>query len=204
MKVRETAEAYLQEEEEKVYTYRDYLRLPDDGNRYEILGGELIMTPAPIIIHQRVTRRLSLLLNEFVEQKELGEIFFSPIDVVLSDTEIVQPDILFVAKTNLKIIKRKRIKGAPDLIIEIISPTTGYYDLVVKKRIYEKHGVKEYWVVDPHLKWIEIYHWQEGKYQTLARAENSGTVESALLPGWSVDLKHLFKPGPAARTRSKK
>ncbi len=204
MKVRETATTYLQGDQEKIYTYRHYLRLPDDGNRYEILGGELIMTPAPTVIHQRVTRRLTLSLTEFVEKEEMGEVFFSPIDVVLTDTDVIQPDLLFVARENSKIIKRKKINGAPDLIIEVTSPSTGYYDLVVKKRIYEKHGVKEYRVVDPHLKWIEIYHWEEGKYQMLARAEKSGTVESALLPGWSVDLKHLFKPGPAARTRSKK
>ena len=132
----------------KKYTYQDYLELPDDGNRYEIIEGELVMPPAPYTIHQDICRNIATELTIYTRKMKLGKIYFAPTDVVLSDINVVQPDILFISNENLQIITEKNIKGVPDLIVEIISPSTEYYDLFVKKETYEKSGVKEYWLVD--------------------------------------------------------
>lgn len=191
MKVKEIATKYLSKKE--FFTYQDYLELPDDGNRYEIINGELIMTPAPIPIHQRISRIIGVQLSLFVEKYNWGEVFFSPCDVRLTETDLVQPDIFFIAKENEKIIGEKNIQGTPDLIIEILSPTTAYYDLIEKKELYEKFGVKEYWIVDPKKQWIEIYALENDKYKLHQRGEKTEKVHSLLLKGFEIELKDIFK-----------
>lgn len=190
MHVRETAKTYPSEK--KSYTYEDYLELPDDRNRYEILDGELIMTPSPVTVHQRVIRKLSTRLNSFVEKHKLGEVFWAPYDVVLTNTNVVEPDILFVANANKKIVTSTNIKGAPDLIIEVLSPTTAYYDLIEKKELYEKFGVKEYWIVDPKKQWVEIYILDDRKYKLHQREEKSGKINSKILKGFELKPKEIF------------
>ncbi len=191
MKVKETAVKY--QTTKKPFTYQDYLQLPDDGKRYEIINGELVMAPSPLTIHQRVSRKIGVKLNLFVEEKELGEVFFAPIDVVLSETNVYQPDIIFISRERKEIITEKNISGAPDLVIEILSPSTAYYDLFDKKEQYEKFGVKEYWIVDPMRQWIEVYQLKGGKFNLVQKLQKQGKLRSELLKGLTIDLQEIFK-----------
>lgn len=192
MQVRETATTYPSQK--KTYTYEDYLKLPDDRNRYEIINGELVKTPAPKTIHQGAISNLFYELKDFVRKNSLGKVYTSPCDVLLGDENIVQPDILFIAKENKKIITEDNIKGSPDLIIEILSPTTAYYDLIEKKELYEKFGIREYWIVDPKKHWIEVYTLKNEKYELFQREEKlERKIKSNLLEGFELRLKEIFK-----------
>lgn len=190
MKVKEAIATY--HVPKKVYTYQDYLELPDDGNRYEIIEGELIMSPAPYTIHQEVSLNIVVELANFIRKKKIGKIYYAPTDIILSDINIVQPDILFISKENLQIITEKNIKGVPDLIIEIISPSTGYHDLRGKKDIYEKFGVKEYWLVDPQKRWVELYLNIEQKFELQKRLKEKGILKSLVLKGFEIGLETIF------------
>ncbi|HBI24855.1 MAG TPA: restriction endonuclease, partial [Nitrospiraceae bacterium] len=121
--------------EKKKYTYEDYLKTPDDV-RYELIEGELLMTPSPVPRHQRISRKIEFILEEFVTNNDLGEIFYAPCDVHLDNENVVQPDILFISKERLNIIGEKNIQAAPDLAIEILSESSAYRDLVQKKKLY--------------------------------------------------------------------
>ncbi len=178
---------------EKFVTYDDYLTLPDDGNRYEIIGGELLMTPAPNTIHQRLLLKLSTLLNEHVEKNNLGEIFISLFDVILSMTDVVQPDIMFISKKCSQIITKKNIVEAPDLVIEILSDSTAAIDRNQKKELYEKYGVKEYWMVNPDAKEIEQYLLQDEIYKLNAKLESSEKLVSTVIDGFSLPLQPIFE-----------
>ena len=155
MKVKEQAVSYLAKR--KRYTYDEYLNLPDDGKRYEVIDGELVMVADPYTIHQTVSGNLEYELRTFIKKHKLGKIFDAPTDVVLNEYNVVQPDILFIARDRLDIITEKNISGAPDLIVEILSPSTAYYALLEKKELYEKFGVKEYWIVDPKKQRVEVF-----------------------------------------------
>src|SRR3990167_1134525 len=143
--------------EKKRYTYDDYLKTSDD-RRYELIEGELYMTPSPITNHQRISRKIEFLLEKFVTENDLGEVFYAPYDVYLDDENVVQPDIMFISKGRSKIIGEKNLQGAPDLVVEILSESTAYRDLIQKKKLYAKFGVKEYWIVVPEEKTIDIYN----------------------------------------------
>ena len=175
----------------KAYTYEDYAQLPE-GAPYQLIGGELVMSPSPTSTHQRILRRLSFALHLFVEKNELGEILFAPMDVYFSETDTPQPDIIFISKERLDIIGEQTIEGAPDLIMEILSPSTAYYDLKDKKRLYEASGVKEYWIVDPKAREIEVYELVDDRYALFGRQERQGAITSKLLQGFSVDLTDIF------------
>lgn len=174
-------------------TYDDYRHLPDDGYRYEIIGGELIMTPAPITIHQRISRILSNQLTNFVEKNNLGEIFYAPTDVVFSMTEVVQPDILFISKERSQIITKKNIIAAPDLVIEILSDSTEVLDRKQKKELYEKYGVKEYWIVDIEKAMVEQYILQDGFFELNGALASSNKVNSKIIAGFSIPIGEIFK-----------
>ncbi|MES3629219.1 MAG: Uma2 family endonuclease, partial [Longimonas sp.] len=126
------------------YSYADYQQLPE-GAPYQLIDGSLVMSPAPTSNHQRIVAYLYRALYACVEDG--GEVLFAPIDVKLSDTNVVQPDLVFVAKERLDVIGEQVIDGAPDLVMEVLSPSTAHHDLTTKKRLYEMHGVQEYWVV---------------------------------------------------------
>jgi len=134
--------------DKKKYTYEDYLKTPED-KRYELIEGELLMTPSPITSHQRISRKIEFLIEKFVTENDLGEVFYAPYDVHLDDENVVQPDIMFISKGRSKIIGEKNLLGAPDLVVEILSESTAYRDLIQKKKLYAKFGVKEYWIVVP-------------------------------------------------------
>lgn len=173
------------------YTYQDYLKLEDD-RRYEIIEGELVMVPAPGTEHQREARKISFKLDVFVNEKGLGEVFFAPTDVILSEECVVQPDILFISKERLNIIEKQGIFGLPDLVVEIISPSRALFDATIKRDIYERFGVKEYWLVSPEEKIIEIFTLEEGRYKIFSQARQAGKVRSELLAGFELDLKDIF------------
>jgi len=191
MKVKETAVKYRTTK--KPFTYQDYLQLPDDGKRYEVINGELIMAPSPITIHQIISTSLSAGLFNYVKENELGTILTAPLDVVLNETNVYQPDIIFISRERKEIITEKNISGAPDLVIEILSPSTAYYDLFDKKEHYEKFGVKEYWIVDPMRQWIEVYQLKEGKFNLVQKLQKQGKLRSELLKGLTIDLQEIFK-----------
>lgn len=178
-------------EEKKKYTYEDYLQTPDD-ERYELIEAELIMNPSPITYHQWISRKIESELEKFVEEKKLGFVFDAPLDVYFDDTNLLQPDILFIAKNRLDIIGEKNIQGAPDIIIEILSEATAYRDLVKKKKIYAKFGVKEYWIIDPVEKTVDLYTLEKQGFVLMKSFARNETFESALLHGFSVELEKVF------------
>ncbi len=190
MRVKETAVKY--QEKRKKLTYQDYLNLPPDDFRYQLIEGELIMTPAPKVIHQIVKSNIEKHLRNFVEENQLGLVLDAPCDVYFDEKNVLQPDIFFISQKRSQIINEDLIKGAPDLIIEVLSPHSAYYDLVEKKALYERHNVLEYWLVDPKLKWIEIYILKSQKFHLHQRAENKQTITSHLLKGFSLPLEQVF------------
>jgi Uma2 family endonuclease len=184
------ATAVLQKDR-KQYTYEDYAKLPE-GAPYQLIGGELIMTPSPTPYHQIILGRIGFDLTKFIKERKLGEVIYAPMDVYLFETETYQPDIIFISNARLNIIGEKKIESAPDLVVEILSESTAYYDLRHKKRVYEKTGVKEYWIVDPMEKSIEVYENVSGEFKIFAQAIEKGRVNSKLLEGFGVELEKVF------------
>jgi Uma2 family endonuclease len=178
--------------EAKRWTYEDYLKLPDE-KRYEIINGELFMVPAPNLSHQDISRNLEYLMWNYVREKNLGVVYDAPVDVVLSEENVFQPDIVFVSRDNFGILKEKAIFGAPDLVVEIISPSSIYNDMNVKKEIYEKFGVKEYWIVDPANKAIQIFTLEGGKFKLHFFGYETGKASSKIIQGFEVELEEIFK-----------
>jgi Uma2 family endonuclease len=171
-------------------TYADYARIPADGHRHEVIGGEEIMTPAPEVPHQRASRKLERLLDEHVVAKHLGEVFDAPIDVVLSPEDVVQPDLIFIAKEHSGRITEKNIQGAPDLVVEILSPSTAAVDRGAKLALYERAGVREYWLVDPGAKVIEVRELESPRRVRIYKEGQS--FETRLFPGLTVRLADVF------------
>ena len=177
--------------EKKKYTYEDYLKIPED-ERYELIEGELLMTPSPVPRHQRISGKLEFELRKFVTENNLGEIFDAPCDVYLDNENVVQPDILFISQERLNIIGEKNIQGAPDIVIEIISENTAYRDLVQKKKLYAQFGIREYWIVIPGEEVVEVYTLKENAYTLHKSFGNRNTLESPHLKKFKVRLKDIF------------
>ncbi len=177
--------------EKKIYTYEDYLNITDD-KRYELIEGELIMVPAPFTYHQKISRELEFELLKFVKENNLGEVLYAPCDVVLSNENVVQPDILFISKERLNIIGEKNIQGPPDIAIEIVSEDSAYRDLIQKKRLYMQSGVKEFWLVIPKEKQAEVYILEKEGYQLFKRYGEGDILKSPLLKGLTIELKKIF------------
>lgn len=178
--------------EKNKYTYDDYAKLPESAP-YQLIEGELVMTPAPSPFHQIVQSNIWLELGVWVRQRNLGRVLASPIDVYLSEKETYQPDIIFISTSRRNIIGEKKIEGAPDLVVEILSPTTGYYDLTHKKRMYAESGVKEYWVVDPVEKTFEVWENVGGDFRLISSARAQGAVRSKLLEGFEITLAKVLE-----------
>jgi len=156
-----------------ILTYKDYEALPADGRRYEVHEGELSVTPAPSPKHQEVSLNLTFVLHHYVKTHGLGRIFYAPIDCILSDITIVQPDIVYLENARLAAISARGIEGPPTLVVEILSPSTIQIDRGVKFQLYMRHGVPYYWIVDPDARRIEAYTLTGGAYQLTARLEGS-------------------------------
>lgn len=174
------------------WAYDDYARLPDDGWRYEIIGGELHISPAPSAEHQSIVVALVHLLRSFVRQHELGRVLAAPIDVMLPDlASPVQPDVLVVLKANLAIIQQ-RVEGVPDLVIEVLSPATARYDRQTKYRLYAEAGVTEYWIIDPATGAADVYTRRGNGFVPLGHYERGGVIRSELLPALRLPIDELL------------
>ena len=173
------------------FTYEDYLLLPED-RRYEILDGDLFMTPAPTPYHQLVSRNLEFLLHRHVREHGLGEVIYAPCDVVLSKTDVLQPDILFVAADRRSIIGEKYIAGSPDLIVEVLSPATADRDTEVKTKIYARFGVKEMWIADPDAKTVAVLTNSGEGFRREGLFRQGELLRSPLLPALTIPLDEIF------------
>ena len=177
--------------EKKKHTYEDYLKTPDDA-RYELIEGDLLMTPSPVTKHQRILRDLGFELLSFVRAKNLGEIFLAPYDVYFDNENVVQPDILFISRERLNLIGEKNMQGPPDLVIEILSESTAYRDLIQKKKLYARYCVKEYWIVIPEEESVGIYSIKNDVFILHKSFGKDDTLESPVLKGLKIDLRNIF------------
>jgi Uma2 family endonuclease len=168
-----------------------FLALPE-GTPCQLIAGELVMSPAPIPLHQAVILELSIQMALFVKKEKTGRVFTAPIDVQLNERSIFQPDILFISREKLALIGERMIEGPPNLVVEVLSPSSAYHDLRTKFRAYEQAGIAEYWIVDPERRSVEVFANREGKFQLRQEAEGEGAVQSVLLPGFSVELTSIF------------
>lgn len=175
-------------------TYEDYCAWPEDGRRHEIVDGEHYVRPSPKRKHQAVSVALTALLHSFARQNRLGQVFAAPFDVLFSDVDVVQPDLVFVAAGNAEIVTEDNIQGAPDLVVEILSESSRKYDLVTKRKLYERFGVREFWVLDPLLETATVYRLEDGAFRRLPElsAEAEDTLSTPLLPGLVLPLTSLF------------
>jgi Uma2 family endonuclease len=162
-----------------VLTYEDYAALPDDGRRYEIHDGELSVTPSPGARHQMVSANLSDVLRAHVKQFGLGLVLYAPLDVILSNTTVVQPDLVYVAAADAARVSARGIEGPPTLAVEIVSPSTPRIDRTTKLQLYSRYGVRFYWIVDADSRTIEVYELAESAYRLVSRATGA---EPAPLP----------------------
>lgn len=190
--VRERAPAYS---DDKVYTYDDYLKLPDeDGYSCEILDGVLVKEPSPIVHHQRVALRLARLLEDyFAVVDPLGEVFIAPLDVTLSNTNVVQPDLLYIPSGQSAIMEETRINGSPYLLVEVLSTHTRSKDRVKKRAIYERMGVPHYWIVDQFDDAIEAYALMNGRYVMAASGCGDAEFTHPDFPGLKIQLAALWR-----------
>ena len=173
-------------------TYEEFRQLPDDGKRYELIHGWAHFTPTPTTRHQLALQNLSGSLGRFALRDLLGEIFVAPLDVRLSSDTAVQPDLIFVSEARAHIIRENYIDGAPDLVVEILSPSTAAHDRATKLALYAKAGVPEVWLLDPHAKTVEVLKLQGKKYVLDAALAGDQKLTSSQFPGWELPLTDLF------------
>ena len=173
-------------------TYEDYAKTPED-ERWELIAGELIMSPSPKEAHQTTQGYLGAPMLLFVRENDLGKVYFTPFDVVLSETDTVQPDLLFIAKDRLHIVTEDNVQGAPDLVVEIRSPSTARYDWTTKRELYARHGVKEYWLVDPEAATVAVLLLDGGELKVAGVYGEKDTLASAVISGFSVALVDVFR-----------
>ena len=174
------------------WTYEDYARLPDNGMRYEIIRGDLYMSPAPRPKHQRVIVALLKHLLTYLEQKPIGEVLISPIDLILPDlTDPVQPDLLFISQEKLDIVKENFIEGVPELIVEVLSPGNPEHDRRTKFRVYAAAGVKEYWLIDPDARTTEVYVLRGEAYALAQIFGVDQTIRSEVLAEFTAPVAEI-------------
>ena len=175
--------------------YDDYAAAPDDGQRYEIIGGELFVTPAPGTLHQRVLVRLLQQLTTFYHEGGRGEVFVAPVDLILTPHDILQPDIVVV--TNTGDITKRGIEGPPFLVVEILSLSSRRQDRGVKFERYAQLGVQHYWILDAEARRIECFHRVGGKFEPLVQAQGNEILRHEAWGGLEIDLEPLWRPSPA-------
>jgi len=176
-----------------VWTYEDYCVLPQDFNRHEIIEGDHIVTPSPAIRHQRVSKNLQFLLESHIRSHDLGVLLDAPTDLLLAATSVVVPDLLFIRKDRMHIITEANVQGAPDLVVEILSPSTAAIDRGGKMALYAKYGVPNYWIVDSIQLTLEMYELKEGHYDLGAQFGKDEKAGSSLFPGLEIPMVDLQK-----------
>jgi len=174
------------------FTYSDYRLLPDNGKRYELIDGDLIMMPSQTVLHQDVLASLLLWLFDFVKKNAAGEVLIAPLDVVLSKYDVVQPDIFFISKKNRHIITQPCIRGMPGLIAEVLLPKRIRHDRTVKRKLYARYGLPELWLVGPAKRCVEVYRLQDGELQRVHTLAGNQKLTSPLLPGFEITVNSIF------------
>ena len=175
-------------------TYEDYRALPETGPWYQLVGGELVMTPAPRLRHQTVAVRLFSPLHAFVESRSLGSVYFAPVDVILSDADAVQSDILYVSAARRGILVPEGVRGSPDLCVEVLSESSMALDRGAKRELFAEHGVCDVWLVDPEANSIEVFRLQEVRATPAAVFREDEILTTDLLPGLALGVNDLFAP----------
>lgn len=175
-------------------TYEDYRLFPEDGLRHEIIDGEHDVTPAPFLKHQGVSINISSEMRGFVKKHRLGVVFTAPCDVILAPNSVVQPDIIFVSAARVGILTKANIQGAPDLVVEIISDSTRRKDEVTKRELYERFGVKEYWLFDPEIETARVFRRTQNGLVLLAELSKAAgdRITTELLPGFTLPMAEIF------------
>ena len=177
-------------------TYDDLVGKPDDGLRRELIDGELYVTPSPSIRHQTIVLNIATLILGHVRRHGLGRVFVAPLDVLFSQIDVVEPDVLFVSRPREReVLAEKHLVGPPDLVVEVGSPGTRRTDERTKQRLYERFAVPEYWIVDPDLDAIKVFRLIEGRYQRVQELslEAADVLTSPLLPGLELPLPAIFE-----------
>jgi Uma2 family endonuclease len=177
-------------------TYEDFALFPDDGKRHELIDGEHYVTPSPNRRHQSVLQNLNLILSAFVRERRLGRVFFAPFDVVLTPVDVVEPDLLYISAERSDILTAANVQGAPDLVVEVLSPTGRRQDEVLKRDLYERGGVSEYWIVDPEAETVKVFRrGARGLFgrPLLLTLRDGDTLSTPLLPGLEVSLAAVFE-----------
>ncbi len=174
-------------------TYQEYRLLPEDGKRYELMEGDLFVSPAPSPWHQTVSGRMLHMLMTQLQDSGLARVFPAPIDLVLEPESVVQPDLVQVGRARKHIVTERAIEGAPDVVVEILSPGSRDRDKHIKRRLYERFAIPEYWVVDPDLGRIEIWRIEAGRYGIRAQLDRASTLTSPDFPELSIPLLPLFQ-----------
>ena len=168
---------------------------PDDGKRHEIIDGVHYVTPSPNFKHQIVMGNLYMALGSYLKAQPIGVVCFAPLDVLFSRFDVVEPDLLYISKVRRAVITDKNIQGAPDLVVEILSPGTRKRDQTVKRALYERSDVQEYWIVDPVRDGVKVFRRTAGEFVCAAELQaEEDTLTTPLLPGFSVTLTDLFAP----------
>jgi Uma2 family endonuclease len=177
-------------------TYDDFLLFPDDGQRHELIDGEHYVTPSPNTKHQRVSGNIFLMIGSWLEEHPAGRMFYAPYDVVFSNFDVVEPDLLYLSNERMaEVVTPQHVRGAPEIVIEIGSPGTRKRDETIKKRLYERSSVSEYWVVDPELDVVRVYRRGEegfGRAVELS-SEADDSLTTPLLPGLEMPLRRIFR-----------
>ena len=177
-------------------TYDDFLHFPDDGKRHELIDGEHYVTPSPNMKHQAVSGNLYFLLRNWLEQHPVGRVFYAPFDVVFTRFDVVEPDLMYMSnERSAEILTAKHVTGAPEIVVEIGSPGTRKRDETIKRRLYERSGVSEYWVVDPDLDLVRVYRRGDERFgrPTELAAEAGDVLATPLLSGLEMPLTRIFK-----------
>ena len=172
--------------------YDQYCLLPEDGNQYELFDGELVMTPSPNTRHQDIVGELYSQLKNYIRANSLGRLYVAPLDTIFDQYTVLQPDILFVSRERVPEVVKERIEGAPDLVVEVLSPSTFHKDLRRKMHVYSHFGVQEYWIVDPEEETMELYQRVGQKLQLARRFASQETFQSSLLPGFQLEVRSIF------------
>jgi Uma2 family endonuclease len=175
----------------RLYTVGDVRAMPDDRNRYETIAGELFVTPAPSLRHQTILKRLVRALDPYVEAHRLGDVWFAPVDVVYGPMTLVEPDLLFVSATRREILTEQEVTAAPDLVVEVLSPSTARTDRGRKRALYQETGVREYWIVDPERNRVEV--WRPGAMEAEVRYDAVTWQPDRSLEALVVDLEQIFR-----------
>lgn len=172
-------------------TYSDYENTPE-GGKFQLIDGEIQEMTSPTFLHQLIVQNLNFLFSAYVRTNKAGRVLSAPMDVTLSPKDTVQPDLLYIDKLRYSVISEKKIDGAPDIVIEVLSPSTAYLDLKYKKDLYEISGVKEYWIVDPEDNSVEIYFNEANSFNRIQKSKKDGLLSSKILSGLEINIKDIF------------